>query len=235
MINYPDQIKAGLELESRVAALATEEPDIARLLEGLRLLEAAYGEDVAIVERNGHRSLYRTYKSGKMTTYAYLTIKDGRYIIGVMTGADQYDVVCPNFVAAVFRFAGKPVPTLQAIVFTSWTIATMAPEKPDILPVLAALRILEDVWGEDLAITMDGQSGHGYLRRATTDGENSTHWSVGTIDGKYVTYRETTSDRQEETYPNFVAAVYGFAGKPLPPLNAAALTKAAENTAALRS
>jgi hypothetical protein len=235
MINYPDQIRAGLELESRVAAMAPKAPDIARLLEALRLLEGAWGEDLAIVVRNCHGSLYRTYKSGKMTTHSYAAIKDGQYVIGFMTGADEYDVVCPNFVAAAFMFAERPLPTVQAANFTSWTVATMAPREPDLLRGLEALRLLEGAWGKDLAIIMDERNGQGYLRRATIDGENSTNWGLRIIDGKYVTCRETTSDRHEEIYPNFVAAVYGFAGRPLPQSNAAALTKAAENKAALQS
>jgi hypothetical protein len=120
MVELPGNIKAGLELEPRIATMAPAEPNLVRLLEALRLLESSWGEDLDIVvdvNQDGHGYLRRTFRSGKMTTNWNVGIKAGKYVNACMTGADQYETIFPDFVAAAFGFGGRVQPSVAAAAF----------------------------------------------------------------------------------------------------------------------
>ena len=108
----------------------------------------------------------------------------------------------------------------------------MTPPKADTPRLLDALRLLETTWRDDLAIVVDKRNGRTWLSRSTTEGGEAAHWSTSIIDDGYVCFIETVSGKQKKVYPSFIAAVYAFAGKPLTPEHAAAMTQAAEKLAA---
>jgi hypothetical protein len=233
MIEYPEQLKAALALEARIAALEPVEPDLSRFLDALRLLESMLGVDLAITisdDWGDHRKhLTRTTKFGasKIETNSSMSVISGEHVNGVMTGPDQYIRSYPSFAAMVFGFADVRLPSDVAKNFRHERVALMAPSEPDMSRVLEALRLLEAMTGKDFAIAMDTNPVPNEIRRPEADGSISYLRIEGR---KYVTDLIRNGDRQSKTHPNFVSAVSGFVGEPLTRPQADAIAQWAANT-----